>query len=81
MVTEFIEEYAKLIVDKAEKLEVSIEEVSDIFSIITVTADKGDTGRLIGKDGKMISALKTIVSGCKAKNGISYKIVVQASED
>ncbi len=80
MVTEFIEEYAKLIVDKSDKLKVSIESVNPTFSIITIYADKSDTGRLIGKDGKMISSLKTIISGCKAKNGISYKIVVTPNE-
>jgi len=81
MVTEFIEEYSKLIVDNVDKLKVNIENVNEAFSVITIIADKNDTGRLIGKDGKMISALKTIVSGCKAKNGISYKIVVQAYEE
>jgi len=81
MVTEFIEEYSKLVVDNVDRLKVSIEDVNNTFSVITITADKNDTGRLIGKDGKMISALKTIVSGCKAKNGISYKIVVQAYEE
>ena len=80
MVTEFIEEYARLIVDKSDKLKVSIESVNPTFSIITIYADKSDTGRLIGKDGKMISSLKTIISGCKAKNGISYKIVVTPNE-
>ena len=30
----------------------------------------------IGKNGNMINALKTIANGCKAKDGISYKIQV-----
>ena len=80
MIIDFIQEYASLVVDKKDSLKIEREDVNDTYSIITIYADKSDTGRLIGKDGKMISSLKTIISGCKAKDGISYKIVVKANE-
>ncbi|EJB47643.1 KH domain RNA binding protein [Helicobacter pylori Hp H-16] len=38
-------------------------------------------GHVIGKEGKMVSAIKAFVSGVKAKDGFSYKIVVFASND
>ncbi len=80
MITDFIQEYASLVVDKQDSLRVEKEDVNETYSVITIYADKSDTGRLIGKDGKMISSLKTIISGCKAKDGISYKIIVKANE-
>ncbi|EJB22447.1 KH domain RNA binding protein [Helicobacter pylori CPY6311] len=38
-------------------------------------------GHVIGKEGKMVSAIKAFVSGVKAKDGFSYKIVVFASKN
>ncbi len=42
----------------------------------TISVNSVDIGKLIGKNGNMINALKTIANGCKAKDGISYKIQV-----
>lgn len=80
MVTSFIESYAKLIVANPEKLEVFVGESVDTVTEIIVKADVNDIGKLIGKNGNMINALKTIVNGCKAKNGLSYKIQVLPCE-
>ena len=39
-----------------------------------------NTGKLIGKDGKMISSLKTIITGCKAKEKRSYRVTIKSHE-
>jgi predicted RNA-binding protein YlqC (UPF0109 family) len=78
LVETFIEEYAKKIALDADKIRVVREEMEEHFSQITIFASSQDAGRLIGKDGRMIGALKTLVSGCKAKDGFSYKIIVKA---
>ena len=38
--------------------------------------DSSNVTQIIGKNGNMIDAIKTIVNGCKVKDGISYKIKV-----
>ncbi len=81
MVHEFLETFAKLIVDNPDNVKVEKIDVDDSFSEIIIRADKGDTGKLIGKDGKMINSIKTVISGCKAKNGKSYRITVKANEE
>lgn len=78
MVTEFIENYAKLIVSQPQDVRVVKEDIDDSFIEITIYAHSMDIGKLIGKNGNMINALKTMANGCKAKNGISYKIQVIA---
>ncbi|NQY19967.1 MAG: KH domain-containing protein [Campylobacteraceae bacterium] len=78
MITNFIEDYAKLIVSKPEEVSVSIDQIDETFAEITIKADSNDIGKLIGKNGNMINALKTIANGCKAKDGVSYKIQVLA---
>ncbi|GGD36376.1 RNA-binding protein [Malaciobacter pacificus] len=76
MVTKFIENYAKLIVSVPEEVSVSKEIIEDNFAQITIKVNSVDIGKLIGKNGNMINALKTMANGCKAKDGISYKIQV-----
>ncbi|MGM0519201.1 MAG: KH domain-containing protein [Campylobacterota bacterium] len=78
MVTEFIENYAKLIVSQPQDVKVMKEQIDDSFIEITIHAHSMDIGKLIGKNGNMINALKTMANGCKAKDGISYKIQVIA---
>ena len=78
MITNFIENYAKLIVSAPEDVTVTQKLIDETFAEITVEANSVDIGKLIGKNGNMINALKTMANGCKAKNGVSYKIQVIA---
>ncbi len=81
MIETFLEEFAKLIVDNPESVKVEKVDVDDTFCEVTITADKSDTGKLIGKDGKMINSLKTLISGCKAKDGKSYRVTVKSKDE
>ena len=76
MIQDFVKEYAKLIAIYPNNISVDIEPLSDCISQITINVHKDDLGKLIGKSGNMINAIKTIINGCKAKDGISYKIQV-----
>jgi predicted RNA-binding protein YlqC (UPF0109 family) len=76
MIVEFITEYTKMIVANPNDISVTVEVLSDDFSQITIIANNADIGKLIGKNGNMINAIKTMANGCKAKDGISYKLQV-----
>lgn len=80
MVDSFLQEYAKLIADYPEKIRVQRIELDKDFVEVVVYADKSDTGKLIGKDGRMINAIKTIIMGYKAKEQTSYRITVKSVE-
>ncbi|MCV6606813.1 MAG: KH domain-containing protein [Campylobacterales bacterium] len=79
-IAEFISEYAKLVIDDHKMLEITENEIDDSFTEIVIYANKSDAGKLIGKDGNMVNALKTIISGCKAKDGKSYRVLVRSKE-
>ncbi len=79
MITNFIENYAKLIVSRPEEITVSPNIIDETFTEIIIKANSADIGKLIGKNGNMINALKTMANGCKAKDGVSYKIQVIAN--
>lgn len=76
MITDFIKSYAKLIVNNPDEISISKEIIDDNFAEITIKANSEDVGKLIGKNGNMINAIKVIANGCKAKDGVSYKIQV-----
>ncbi len=77
MIADFVAQFAKLIASNPEDIRVETEEGDEVTQII-LFANQNDIGKLIGKSGKMIGAIKTVISGCKAKDGVSYRINVEA---
>ena len=77
MISEFVAQFAKLIATYPDDIKVQTNEGDNIIEI-TLFANQADIGKLIGKEGKMIGAIKTVISGCKAKDGVSYRINVEA---
>jgi predicted RNA-binding protein YlqC (UPF0109 family) len=80
MVQEFILSYAKMVVSNPDALSIVVEPMDEQGEEITIFANPDDVGKLIGKEGRMINAIKTIISGCKAKGGKSYRVNVKAAE-
>ena len=79
MVENFLKQYAIMIADFPNSVRTE-KNVGEEFTEIIIYADKADTGKLIGKDGKMINAIKTVILGYKAKDPTQYKITVKAAD-
>ena len=77
MATDFLLTYTKLLVENPEDISVEITEIDENFDEITLFANSEDVGKLIGKNGRMINAIKTVISGCKAKGGKNYRVNVK----
>jgi len=77
MIADFVAQFARLIASNPEDVSVNVKEGDEVTEII-LYANQNDIGKLIGKSGKMIGAIKTVISGCKAKDGVSYRINVEA---
>ncbi len=77
MISDFVAQFARLVVSKPNDIRVEVSAGDEITEII-LYANQVDIGKLIGKEGKMIGAIKTVISGCKAKDGVSYRINVEA---
>ncbi len=80
MVTDFLLAYTKLLVNNPEDISVEISEVDENFDEIIIFAKSEDIGKLIGKEGRMINSIKTVISGCKAKGAKNYRVNVKAAE-
>jgi predicted RNA-binding protein YlqC (UPF0109 family) len=77
MISEFVAQFARLIATHPEDVRFELTEGNEVTEIV-LFANQADIGKLIGKEGKMIGAIKTVISGCKAKDGKSYRINVEA---
>ena len=80
MVQEFILSYARLIVRHPELLHIEERNLDENYDEIVLYAHSEDVGKLIGKEGRMINAIKTVISGCKAKGGKNYRVNIQAAD-
>ena len=65
---EFIEQAIKLLVDKPDEVNIEVVETEQRL-IYELTVGDGDYGKVIGKGGRNISALRTLVFGINAKEG------------
>ena len=65
---EFIEHAIKLLVDKPDEVNVNIVETEQRI-IYELTVGEGDYGKVIGKQGRNISALRTLIFAINAKEG------------
>ena len=65
---ELLEHIVKEIVDSPDDVSVKVVE-SDTTRIFELTVVKDDLGKVIGKHGKNVSAIRTLLSAANAKAG------------
>ena len=68
MMKELLTEMIKAIVDKPDEVDISLTE-SENTNIFELRLGDGDVGKVIGKKGKNVMALRTILSAATAKAG------------
>tara|TARA_Y100001970_G_C13893490_1_gene679939 strand:- start:435 stop:668 length:234 start_codon:yes stop_codon:yes gene_type:complete len=65
---ELLEDIVKSIVDKPEEVSISVTE-SENTQIYELRVGEGDVGKVIGKHGKNVGAIRTLLSAHTAKEG------------
>ena len=65
---ELLTEMIKALVDKPDEVDISLTE-SENTTIFELRLGDGDVGKVIGKKGKNVMALRTILSAATAKAG------------
>jgi predicted RNA-binding protein YlqC (UPF0109 family) len=72
---ELVEYVAKSLVDKPAGV-VLEEKLEGNLTVLELKVSKEDYGKIIGKQGRTIKALRTLVSASCAKNGLKYSLEV-----
>tara|TARA_B100001750_G_scaffold173666_1_gene141871 strand:- start:217 stop:450 length:234 start_codon:yes stop_codon:yes gene_type:complete len=65
---QLLSDMVKAIVDKPEEVKVEIEETESV-QIYKLSVGEGDLGKVIGKKGKNVGALRVIMTASNAKEG------------
>ena len=63
----------------SKKDEVAVTLAED--NTINVKVDKSDMGKVIGKDGRIAKAIRTIVKAAGNKEGIKYSVVILEADE
>lgn len=66
--------------EKPEDVEYLTEEKGDTIEV-TVLLDESDMGKVIGHQGKIAKALRTIVKAASAKSGKRYNIEIKGKDE
>ena len=72
---ELVEYVAKSLVDKPESVSIQ-QRMEGNLTVLELRVSKDDYGKIIGKQGRTIKALCTLVSAACAKNGLKYSLEV-----
>ena len=73
---ELVKFIAQELVDNKEAVEVTSVEESAKVTVLTLTVDKADVGKIIGRNGKVANSLRTIVKSASAKLGKRFIVKI-----
>ena len=65
---DLLEDVVKSIVDKPDEVSITVNE-SENTQIFELRVGEGDVGKVIGKQGKNVTAIRTLLSAATAKEG------------
>ena len=66
---ELVETIAKALVDSPDQVKVT-EEVNEKGTLITLSVAKEDVGKVIGKQGRVANAIRSVVKAVGIRNGV-----------
>ena len=65
------------LVDKKEEVVVTMGE----DNTVNIKVDKSDMGKVIGKDGRIAKAIRTIVKAAGSKEGVKYTVTILEADE
>ena len=80
MMKEFLETMIKAIVDKTDEVEINTVE-TDQTHIYELRVGEGDVGKVIGKHGRNVGAIRTLLAAATAKSQSKHRSILEIIED
>jgi uncharacterized protein len=79
-VKELLEYIARALVDKPDAVWVEVEE-ADGEVTLTLGVDESDMGRVIGRDGRIANAIRSLLRVMAARDGRHVELEIVSDED
>jgi predicted RNA-binding protein YlqC (UPF0109 family) len=79
-VKELLEYIARALVDKPDAVWVEVEETDDEVTL-TLGVDEADMGRVIGRDGRIANAIRSLLRVMAARDGRHVELEIVSDED
>jgi predicted RNA-binding protein YlqC (UPF0109 family) len=77
-VKELLEYLARSLVDNPDAVKVEVEEDDDEVSLL-LTVDEGDMGRVIGRDGRIANAIRSLLRVMAARDGRHVELEIESN--
>ena len=77
---ELLEYIARALVDKPDAVWVEVDEADDEVTL-TLGVDEGDMGRVIGRDGRIANAIRSLLRVMAARDGRHVELEIVSDED
>lgn len=77
---ELLEYVARALVDKPDAVWVEVEEAGDEVTL-TLGVDEEDMGRVIGRDGRIANAIRSLLRIMAARDGRHVELEIVSDED
>lgn len=69
------------LVSKPEQVEITVDDESEKTKVVTVKVDPSDMGKVIGRNGKVATAIRTIVKSVTTKENKRYIVKIIEKEN
>lgn len=77
---EFLEYVARSLVDKPDAVWVEVDEEDD-ETVLTLGVDQDDMGRVIGRDGRIANAIRSLLRVMAARDGRHVELEIVSDAD
>jgi predicted RNA-binding protein YlqC (UPF0109 family) len=78
-VKELLEYLARSLVDKPDAVNVDVEEDDDEVSLL-LTVDEADMGRVIGRDGRIANAIRSLLRVMASRDGRHVELEIESND-
>ncbi|HEX2194674.1 MAG TPA: KH domain-containing protein [Candidatus Limnocylindria bacterium] len=76
---ELLEYLARNLVDNPDAVRVEVEEDDDEVALI-LTVDESDMGRVIGRDGRIANAMRSLLRVAAARDGRHVELEIESND-
>lgn len=77
---EFLEYVARSLVDKPDAVSVEVEDDDGAISLL-LTVDEADMGRVIGRDGRIANAIRSLLRVMGTRQGVHVELEILDHDD